>query len=84
MAKMGDAERLLLISNSTLHGNGYLDHAGEEIREIVAGTKPGRESKEEITIFDSTGMALQDVAAAAVLFEKAQRQGAGVRLNFAA
>ncbi len=43
-----------------------------------------RESHEEITIFDSTGMALQDVAAAAVLYEKAQRQGSGVRLNFAA
>jgi len=55
-----------------------------ELSEIVAGTKPGRESDEEITIFDSTGMALQDVAAAALLYEKAQRQGCGVRLNFAA
>jgi alanine dehydrogenase len=55
-----------------------------ELGEVVAGIKPGRESPEEITIFDSTGMALQDVAAAAVLYEKAQRQGAGVRLDFAA
>jgi alanine dehydrogenase len=55
-----------------------------ELGEVVAGRKPGRESREEITIFDSTGMALQDVAAAAVLYEKAQRQGSGVRLNFAA
>jgi alanine dehydrogenase len=55
-----------------------------ELGEVVAGTKPGRESPEEITIFDSTGMALQDVAAAAVLYEKAQRHGSGVRLNFAA
>jgi len=55
-----------------------------ELGEVVAGKKPGRESHEEITIFDSTGMALQDVAAAAVLYEKAQRQGSGVRLNFAA
>jgi alanine dehydrogenase len=55
-----------------------------ELGEIVAGKKPGRESNEEITIFDSTGMALQDVAAAAFLYEKAQRQGSGVRLNFAA
>jgi hypothetical protein len=42
------------------------------------------ESDEEITIFDSTGMPLQDVAAAAFLYEKAQRQGCGIRLNFAA
>jgi alanine dehydrogenase len=55
-----------------------------ELGEVVAGKKPGRESKEEITIFDSTGMALQDVAAAAFLYEKAQRDGSGVRLNFAA
>jgi ornithine cyclodeaminase/alanine dehydrogenase-like protein (mu-crystallin family) len=55
-----------------------------ELGEIVAGNKPGRESDEEITIFDSTGMALQDVAAAAILYEKAERQGAGIRLSFAA
>lgn len=55
-----------------------------ELGEVVAGKKPGRESQEEITIFDSTGTALQDVAAAAFLYEKAQRDGSGVRLNFAA
>jgi len=55
-----------------------------ELGDIVAGKKAGRESEEEITIFDSTGMALQDVAAAAVLYEKAEKQGAGVRLNLAA
>jgi ornithine cyclodeaminase/alanine dehydrogenase-like protein (mu-crystallin family) len=54
-----------------------------ELGEVVAGRKPGRESEEEIIIFDSTGMALQDVAAAAFLYEKAQHGGAGVRLNFA-
>ena len=55
-----------------------------ELGEVVAGRKSGRESEEEIIIFDSTGMALQDVAAAAFLYEKAQRDGAGVRLDFAA
>jgi ornithine cyclodeaminase/alanine dehydrogenase-like protein (mu-crystallin family) len=54
-----------------------------ELGEIVAGRKPGRESESEITIFDSTGMALQDVAAAAAVYEKARRQGAGVRLSLA-
>jgi dipeptidase E len=37
MAKMDDAKQLLLISNSTLHGSGYLEHAEREIRDIVAG-----------------------------------------------
>jgi ornithine cyclodeaminase/alanine dehydrogenase-like protein (mu-crystallin family) len=55
-----------------------------ELGEIVAGQKTGRQSQEEITIFDSTGMALQDVAAAAFVYEKAHRNGSGVRLNLAA
>jgi alanine dehydrogenase len=55
-----------------------------ELGEVVAGKKPGRESQEEITIFDSTGMALQDVAAAAFLYEKARRGGFGLRLSFTA
>lgn len=59
-------------------------HVHAELGEIVARKKPGRESPEEVTIFDSTGMALQDVAAAALLYEKAQRDGSGVRLDFAA
>ncbi|MGH9498311.1 MAG: ornithine cyclodeaminase family protein [Terriglobales bacterium] len=59
-------------------------HVHAELGEVVAGKKAGREREEEITMFDSTGMALQDVAAAAFLYEKAQRNGSGVRLNFAA
>jgi ornithine cyclodeaminase/alanine dehydrogenase len=52
-----------------------------ELGEIVAGKKPGRQSYEEITIFDSTGMALQDVAAAALAYEKAQHMGVGTTLR---
>jgi ornithine cyclodeaminase/alanine dehydrogenase-like protein (mu-crystallin family) len=55
-----------------------------ELGEVVAGKKPGRESDQEIIIFDSTGMALQDVAAAALLYDKAEQQGCGVRFSFAA
>jgi ornithine cyclodeaminase/alanine dehydrogenase-like protein (mu-crystallin family) len=42
-----------------------------ELGEVVAGRKPGRTSAEEIIVFDSTGTALQDAAAAAVVYEKA-------------
>jgi ornithine cyclodeaminase/alanine dehydrogenase-like protein (mu-crystallin family) len=52
--------------------------------EIVAGKKPGRESAEEIIVFDSTGMALQDVAATAMVYEKALREKAGTLLPLAA
>jgi ornithine cyclodeaminase len=34
----------------------------EEIGEIAAGMRPGRESQDEITVFDSTGLAVQDIA----------------------
>jgi len=54
-----------------------------ELGEVVAGKKPGRESDDETIVFDSTGMALQDVAAAAFVYEKAERQGLGVRFRFA-
>jgi len=58
-------------------------HVFAELGEIVAGKKPGRQSPEELTIFDSTGMALQDVAAVVLAFEKAEQRGSGARLNFA-
>ena len=59
------------------------DDVHAELGEIVAGKKPGRETRQEITIFDSTGMALQDVAAVVLAFEKAEQRGSGARLNFA-
>ena len=40
-----------------------------EIGEIVAGMKKGRESNDEITLFDSTGLAIQDISCAFVVFE---------------
>ncbi|HKX09418.1 MAG TPA: ornithine cyclodeaminase family protein [Stellaceae bacterium] len=45
--------------------------------EIVAGRKPGRRSADEITLFDSTGLGLYDVAAAARLYERALERGIG-------
>jgi peptidase E len=36
MSTIDRAQRLLLISNSTLHRRGYLDHAEKEIRDLVA------------------------------------------------
>jgi alanine dehydrogenase len=52
-----------------------------ELSDLAAGTRPGRESASEITVFDSTGTALQDVAAAALVYEKALREGVGSSLR---
>jgi alanine dehydrogenase len=54
-----------------------------ELGEIVAGRKPGRLSDDEIIVFDSTGTALQDTAAAAAVYEKAIRDGVGTAFPLA-
>lgn len=48
-----------------------------ELGEVVAGIKPGRCSDDETIVFDSTGTALQDVAAAAVVYQRALEEGFG-------
>jgi alanine dehydrogenase len=53
-----------------------------ELADVVTGRKPGRRSADEITVFDSTGTALQDVAAAAIVYEKAVAAGAGLSVSF--
>ena len=55
-----------------------------ELGEVVAGRKPGRVSAEEIIVFDSTGTALQDVAAAALVYERAIAAGRGMRTELTA
>jgi len=54
-----------------------------ELSEIVAGQKPGRTSEEEIIIFDSTGIAIEDAVAAAMVYEKANEAQLGESFNFA-
>jgi len=48
-----------------------------EIGEILLGKKPGRESDDEITFFDSTGLAAQDIAAAHVVLKAAREKRLG-------
>jgi len=58
---------------------GIIESAAEtpELAEVVAGAKPGRRSRDEVAVFDSTGVALEDVAAAAAAYESALRAGRG-------
>ncbi len=46
-----------------------------ELADLVSGRRPGRRSDDEVTVFDSTGTALEDVAAAAVVYERAIATG---------
>ena len=57
------------------------DHIHAELGEIVAGTKAGRESSEEITLFKSVGVAVQDVATATAVLEAARDSGLGTDVS---
>ena len=48
-----------------------------EIGEIVGGLKPGRTSEDEITVFTSTGMAVQDAVTAKIAYGKALQKRVG-------
>jgi ornithine cyclodeaminase/alanine dehydrogenase len=56
------------------------DHVHASLGEILAGTRPGRTDDKSITLFDSTGMSLQDVAAAVAIYRRALETGARTRL----
>jgi ornithine cyclodeaminase/alanine dehydrogenase len=49
--------------------------------EVVAGSKPGRTSPQEITFFKSVGLAVQDAATAALVLEKARSAGVGAEIE---
>jgi alanine dehydrogenase len=53
------------------------DHVYAELGELVAGIKPGRNSPDQITLYKSVGVAVQDAAAAALVLVAAHNQGIG-------
>jgi ornithine cyclodeaminase len=53
-----------------------------EIGEILIGTAKGRTSREEITLFKSLGIAIEDLASAQFLYDKAKAAGAGTWVDF--
>ena len=52
-----------------------------ELADVVTGRRRGRRSDAEITVFDSTGTALEDVAAAVVVYERALAAGRGLNVE---
>jgi alanine dehydrogenase len=51
-----------------------------EVGEVLAGTRPGRLSDDEITVYKSTGHAVEDAATARLVYDRARAEGAGVML----
>lgn len=57
-------------------------HIRAELGEVLAGTAPGRTSDEEITVFESLGLAVEDLAAAEYLERRALEAGVGTVVEF--
>jgi ornithine cyclodeaminase/alanine dehydrogenase-like protein (mu-crystallin family) len=53
-----------------------------EIGEVLTGTAPGRTDDDEITLFESLGLAAEDLAAATYVYEQARHRGAGTAADF--
>jgi ornithine cyclodeaminase len=58
------------------------EHIRAELGELLTGQKPGRTSRDEITLFKSLGLAIEDLAAANYLYRKAKELNAGVWAEF--
>ncbi|HUT59427.1 MAG TPA: ornithine cyclodeaminase family protein [Phycisphaerae bacterium] len=77
-AALAEAGDLIIPMQQGLIGK---DHVDAELGEILAGAKKGRQSRDEITLFKSVGVAVQDLAAADRVLAGAQRLGLGVELR---
>src|SRR6266566_5071324 len=58
------------------------EHIRAELGEVLIGAHPGRTSRDEITLFKSLGLAVEDLAAAARVYQKANEQNCGTWLEF--
>lgn len=58
------------------------EHIRAEIGEILIGRATGRSSRDEITLFKSLGLAIEDLASVRFLYEKAKNSGAGTWVDF--
>ena len=76
-AEMGDLHHALVagaLTRDDVHG---------ELADVVSGRRPGRTTAQETFVFDSTGTALEDVAAAAAVFASAVARGRGLWVDLA-
>ena len=56
-------------------------HILGEIGEVLVGSVPGRESSEDVTLFKSVGVGIQDAAAASLAYTKAKEAGLGTEIS---
>ena len=56
------------------------EHIKAELGEVLAGMHPGREHEDELTVFESLGIAVEDLASAELVVRRARERGVGVSL----
>ena len=76
-ASLRDAGDLVIPINAGEYG---ADAIIGELGEVLLGGKQGRSSEQDITVFESVGLAVQDVAAANLICQKAREQGLGIEV----
>jgi ornithine cyclodeaminase/alanine dehydrogenase-like protein (mu-crystallin family) len=74
-SKLEAGEFVGVIESGRRHWDDFI-----EMRDVVAGFKPGRASSSDITLFKSLGLAIEDVAIGKVVYERAVKQGLGRRV----
>lgn len=57
------------------------DHVRGEIGEVINGTSPGRRSPQDVTLYKSLGLAIEDLAAANLVYRRARETGRGINLT---
>jgi alanine dehydrogenase len=74
-----EAGEFVIAKNEGAIGN---DHIAAELGDVVVGRHPGRRSPDELTVFKSVGLGIEDVAAAAYVYRCARELGMGLRVDF--
>ncbi|GAA3208965.1 ornithine cyclodeaminase family protein [Actinocorallia longicatena] len=59
------------------------EHFADELGEVLIGAVPGRTGRAQITLYNSLGVGLQDLAAARLLIDEARRRGLGTEIDLA-
>ena len=58
------------------------EHIKAELGEVLAGMHPGREHEDELTVFESLGIAAEDLASAELIVRRARERGVGTEVDF--
>jgi alanine dehydrogenase len=57
------------------------DHIGAELGEVACGVKRGRIGADEVTVFKSLGLAIEDVVSAGLVYRSARKTGRGTQIS---